>query len=66
MDSKTVRYSLMDNVLIMIFPSPEGAKDFVGRLQTANLLQQIGKMNMPAVPVKPSLGGTLLKPRNVV
>lgn len=65
MDTRTVRYSVMDNVVIMIFPSPEGAKDFVGRLQTADLLQKIGKINMPAVAVKPSLGN-MLKPRNVV
>jgi hypothetical protein len=64
MDTKTVRYSVMDNVLIMIFPSPEGAKDFVGRLQTADLLQRIGKTNLPPIAAKPTLG-TLPKPRIV-
>lgn len=56
MDSKTVRYSVMDNVLIMIFPSPEGAKDFAARLQTADLLHKLGKTNMPTVAIKPNLG----------
>jgi hypothetical protein len=66
MDSRTVRFSRMDNVVVMIFPSPEGAKDFAARLQTADLLQKLklGKTNMPTVPVKPSLG-TLPKPRIV-
>jgi hypothetical protein len=65
MDSKTVRYSVMENVVVMIFPEAQGAKDFIGRLQTANLLQQLTKKDMPLIPAKPTLGPPL-KPRVIV
>jgi hypothetical protein len=65
MDSRTVRFSRMDNVVVMIFPSPEGALDFVTRLNTQNLLAQLTKTKVPAVPMKPSLGTFAPKPRVV-
>jgi hypothetical protein len=65
-DNRTVRFSRMDNVVVMIFPSPEGALDFVTRLTTQNLLAQMTKNKAPVAPVKPGLGAIPVKARVVV
>jgi len=62
---RTVRYGRIGEVLVMIFPDEDGAKHFILRIETQNLLSQITKKNMPVVPMKPSLG-TMLKPRSIV
>jgi hypothetical protein len=62
---RNVRYARMGEVVVMIFPEEQAAKDFIGRIETQNLLQQITKTKMPAVAMKPSLG-TMLKPRSIV
>jgi hypothetical protein len=58
MDTKTVRYARMGEVVVMIFPEEQGAKDFIGRIETQNLLSKITR-NMPIAPMKPVLGSPL-------
>jgi hypothetical protein len=62
MDSKTVRYARMGEVVVLKFPEEQGAKDFIMRIETQDLLAKITKGNMPVAPMKPSIG-TPLKPR---
>lgn len=64
MDSKTVRYGRIGEVVIMIFPDEQGSKHFITRLETQNLLGKIGN-NAPIAPLKPSIIPSL-KLRNVV
>lgn len=59
---RTVRYGRIGEVVVMIFPEEQGAKDFIMRIETQDLLAKIAKSNMPIVPVKPVLG-TPLKAR---
>jgi len=62
MDSKTVTYARMGEVVVLKFPEEQGAKDFIMRIETQDLLAKITKSNVPIAPVKPILG-TPLKPR---
>jgi len=64
MDSKTVRYGRMGEVVVMVFPDEAGSKHFITRLETQNLLGKIGA-NAPIAPLKPSIIPTL-KARNIV
>jgi hypothetical protein len=64
MDSRTVRYGRIGEVVVMIFPDEQGSKHFITRLETQNLLGKIGN-NTPIAPLKPSIIPNL-KPRNVV
>lgn len=52
----------MGEVVVFIFLNEQGAKDFIGRIETQNLLSKLTKTNVPVAPVKPSLG-TPLKAR---
>jgi len=63
MDSRTVRYGRIGEVVVMIFPDEAGSKHFITRLETQNLLGKIGA-NAPIAPVKPQVINTL-KPRIV-
>jgi hypothetical protein len=52
----------MGEVVVLKFPEEQGAKDFIMRIETQDLLAKITKSNVPIAPVKPILG-TPLKPR---
>jgi len=64
MDSRTVRYGRIGEVVVMIFPDEEGSKHFITRLETQNLLGKIGN-NAPIAPLKPLMGQPL-KARTVI
>jgi len=62
MDSKTVKYARMGEVVVLKFAEEQQAKDFIGHIETQNLLAKITKTGMTVAPMKPVLG-TPLKPR---
>ncbi len=58
MDSKTVRYARMGEVVVLKFPDEAGAKHFISQIETQNILKQAGFDKMPVRPVD-----SPLKPR---
>jgi hypothetical protein len=40
MDSRTVRYGRMGEVVILIFPDENGSKHFIQQIETQNLLKK--------------------------
>lgn len=53
---RTVRYGRIGEVVIMIFPEEQGAKEFILRIETQSLLKKIGMNNVPLSPLKPTIG----------
>jgi hypothetical protein len=55
MDSRTVRYGRIGEVVVLIFPDEFGSKHFITQIETKNILAKMGmdkgmeKMPMPAV-----------------
>lgn len=47
MDSKTVRYGRIGEVVVLIFPDEAGSKHFITHIETQNLLKNIGMDKMP-------------------
>jgi hypothetical protein len=60
MDSKTVRYGRIGEVVVLIFPDESGSKHFITQLETQNLLKKMGMDKMPVRTVD-----SKLKPRMV-
>jgi len=54
MDSRTVRYGRIGEVVVLIFPDEFGSKHFITQIETQNILKKMGmeKMPMPAVNQK--------------
>jgi hypothetical protein len=47
MDSRTVRYGRMGEVVVLIFPDENGSKNFITQIETQNLLKKTGLEKMP-------------------
>jgi len=60
MDSRTVRYGRIGEVVVLIFPDEAGSKHFITQIETQNLLKKMGLDKMP-VPIN----SNPLKPRIV-
>ena len=60
MDSRTVRYGRIGEVVVMIFPDEFGSKHFITQIETKNLLKTTGmeKLHIPDIQ-------KTLKPRQV-
>ena len=54
MDSRTVRYGRIGEVVVMIFPDEFGSKHFITQIETQNILKKMGmeKMPMPNLTTK--------------
>jgi len=58
MDSRTVRYGRIGEVVVMIFPDEVGSKHFITQIETQNILKKMGmeksleKMPMPNLTTK--------------
>jgi len=64
MDSRTVRYGRIGEVVIMIFPDEFGSKHFITQIETQNILKKMGmEKSMEKIPM-PNLT-TKLTPRIV-
>ena len=52
MDSRTVRYGRIGEVVVLIFPDEFGSKQFITQIETQNILKKMGmeKMPMPNLP----------------
>lgn len=61
MDSKTVRYGRIGEVVVLIFPDESGSKHFITQIENQNILRKMGMENMPVKTVDQKL-----KPRFVV
>jgi hypothetical protein len=61
MDSKTVRYGRIGEVVVMIFPEENGAKHFISQIETQNLLKHTVGMEKMRLPII----ANQLKPRMV-
>jgi hypothetical protein len=59
MDTKTVRYGRIGEVVVLIFPDESGSKHFITHIETQNIL---AKMGMDKMPLRVD---TQLKPRMV-
>lgn len=60
MDSRTVRYGRIGEVVVLIFPDEAGSKHFITHIETENLLKNLGVEKMPI----PSIAKQL-KPRMI-
>lgn len=49
MDTRTVRYGRIGEVVVLIFPDESGSKHFITQIETQNLLKKMG-MDKLAVP----------------
>jgi hypothetical protein len=49
MDTKTVRYGRIGEVVVLIFPDEAGSKYFISHIETQNLLKKMG-MDKIAIP----------------
>ena len=50
MDSRTVRYGRIGEVVVLIFPDEQGSKHYITQIETQNILRNTG-MEKIAVPV---------------
>jgi hypothetical protein len=59
MDTKTVRYGRIGEVVVLIFPDEAGSKHFITHIETQNLLKKMGmdKLQIPSIDkqLKPRL-----------
>lgn len=60
MDSKTVRYGRIGEVVVLIFPDEAGSKHFITHIETQNILSKMGMDKMPVQSIDKQL-----KPRLV-
>lgn len=60
MDSRTVRYGRIGEVVVLIFPDEFGSKNFITQIETQNLLKKTGMDTMHIPDVQKTL-----KPRMV-
>jgi hypothetical protein len=51
MDTKTVRYGRIGEVVVLIFPDEAGSKHFITHIETQNLLSKMGMDKMPVHPI---------------
>ncbi|MCJ7431376.1 hypothetical protein MUO83_09230 [Candidatus Bathyarchaeota archaeon] len=47
MDSRTVRYGRIGEVVVLIFPDEFGSKHFITQIETKNILAKMGMEKMP-------------------
>lgn len=60
MDSRTVRYGRIGEVVVLIFPDEMGSKHFISQIETQNLLKTTGMEKLHVPPVTPTF-----RPRQV-
>jgi hypothetical protein len=68
MDSRTVRYGRMGEVVILIFPDEYGSKNFISQIETKNLLKKFDIEKTPTpIAINPLANAkkTNFKPRVV-
>ncbi len=54
MDSKTVRYGRIGEVVVLIFPDEAGSLRFISQIETRNLLKTTGLEKLHVPPVAPT------------
>jgi hypothetical protein len=63
MDSKTVRYGRIGEVVVLIFPDEQGSKHFITHIETQNLLKKMG-VQAEKIAVAPMIDRTF-QPRQI-
>jgi len=65
MDSRTVRYGRIGEVVVLIFPDEFGSKHFITQIETQNILKKMGMEKMPMPAVNQKMAQPALTPRIV-